>query len=292
MKPKLRSGYITFYREDNKKIKISYISILLLVIVMLMLIPILENTISSFIDYSNINTTIKVSDIKANIQKSNVKTEFVEKEEEIDEEENNTVIDDKKKYVALTFDDGPGKYTKELVDILVKNNIKASFFMIGENIQNYKSSVKYAYENGMEICNHTQGHKNLKTLSKDEINEEINDVDNMLESIIGQKSKYYRSPGGNQNETVLKTIDKPCILWNVDTRDWESRDTEKIVKKTIDEVDNGDIILMHEIYKTSIDAVQPIIDELKKQGYEFVTVTELYNKKGVPLENGKVYYGL
>ena len=256
-----------------------------------MLIPILENTISSFIDYSNINTTIQGSDIEINIQSSGVKAEFVENEEEKDEEENN-VVDDGQKYVALTFDDGPGRYTKELVDLLVKNNVKASFFMIGENIQNYKNSVKYAYDNGMEICNHTQSHKNLKNLSKEDVKNEINSVDDILQKIIGQKSKYYRSPGGNQNECVLSAIDKPCILWNVDTRDWESRDTEKIIKKTLNDVDDGDIILMHEIYKTTIDAVQPIIDELKKRGYNIVTVTELYNKKGIPLENGKVYYGL
>ena len=117
-------------------------------------------------------------------------------------------------------------------------------------------------------------------------------VDDMLEEITGQKPKYYRSPGGNQNDTVLSTIQKPCILWNVDTRDWESRDTEKIISKTLKEVDDGDIILMHEIYKTTLDAVEPIIIKLKEKGYNFVTVTELYKIKGIPLENGKIYYGM
>ena len=217
MKPNLRSGYITFYKKDNKKIKISYISILLIIIVMLMLIPILENTIFNLIDYSKIDNRIKISDIKVRIEASNVKSELYVEEEEI--EENIEPIDDGKKYVALTFDDGPGKYTKELVDLLVKNNVKASFFMVGQNIKNYKSSVKYAYDNGMEICNHSQNHKNLKNLSKEDIEYEINSVDDMLEEIIGERARYYRSPGGNQNENVLNTISKPCILWNVDTRD-------------------------------------------------------------------------
>ena len=123
MKPNLRSGYITFYKKDNKKIKISYISILLIIIVMLMLIPILENTIFNLIDYSKIDNRIKISDIKVRIEASNVKSELYVEEEEI--EENIEPIDDGKKYVALTFDDGPGKYTKELVDLLVKNNVKA-----------------------------------------------------------------------------------------------------------------------------------------------------------------------
>ena len=290
MKPNLRSGYITFYKKDNKKIKISYISILLIIIVMLMLIPILENTIFNLIDYSKIDNRIKISDIKVKIEASNVNPELYVEEEEI--EENIEPIDDGKKYVALTFDDGPGKYTKELVDLLVKNNVKASFFMVGQNIKNYKSSVKYAYDNGMEICNHSQNHKNLKNLSKEDIEYEINSVDDMLEEIIGERARYYRSPGGNQNENVLNTISKPCILWNVDTRDWESRDTQKIISKTLKEVDDGDIILMHEIYKTTLDAVEPIIIKLKEKGYNFVTVTELYKIKGVPLENGKIYYGM
>lgn len=290
MKPNLRSGYITFYKKDNKKIKISYISILLIIIAMLMLIPILENTIFNLIDYSKIDNRIKISDIKVRIEASNVKSELYVGEEEI--EENIEPIDDGKKYVALTFDDGPGKYTKELVDLLVKNNVKASFFMVGQNIKNYKSSVKYAYDNGMEICNHSQNHKNLKNLSKEDIEYEINSVDDMLEEIIGERARYYRSPGGNQNENVLNTISKPCILWNVDTRDWESRDTQKIISKTLKEVDDGDIILMHEIYKTTLDAVEPIIIKLKEKGYNFVTVTELYKIKGVPLENGKIYYGM
>lgn len=290
MKPNLRSGYITFYKKDNKKIKISYISILLIIIAMLMLIPILENTIFNLIDYSKIDNRIKISDIKVRIEASNVKSELYVEEEEI--EENIEPIDDGKKYVALTFDDGPGKYTKELVDLLVKNNVKASFFMVGQNIKNYKSSVKYAYDNGMEICNHSQNHKNLKNLSKEDIEYEINSVDDMLEEIIGERARYYRSPGGNQNEYVLNTISKPCILWNVDTRDWESRDTQKIISKTLKEVDDGDIILMHEIYKTTLDAVEPIIIKLKEKGYNFVTVTELYKIKGVPLENGKIYYGM
>lgn len=290
MKPNLRSGYITFYKKDNKKIKISYISILLIIIVMLMLIPILENTIFNLIDYSKIDNRIKISDIKVRIEASNVKSELYVEEEEI--EENIEPIDDGKKYVALTFDDGPGKYTKELVDLLVKNNVKASFFMVGQNIKNYKSSVKYAYDNGMEICNHSQNHKNLKNLSKEDIEYEINSVDDMLEEIIGERARYYRSPGGNQNENVLNTISKPCILWNVDTRDWESRDTQKIISKTLKEVDDGDIILMHEIYKTTLDAVEPIIIKLKEKGYNFVTVTELYKIKGVPLENCKIYYGM
>lgn len=290
MKPNLRSGYITFYKKDNKKIKISYISILLIIIVMLMLIPILENTIFNLIDYSKIDNRIKISDIKVRIEASNVKSELYVGEEEI--EENIEPIDDGKKYVALTFDDGPGKYTKELVDLLVKNNVKASFFMVGQNIKNYKSSVKYAYDNEMEICNHSQNHKNLKNLSKEDIEYEINSVDDMLEEITGERARYYRSPGGNQNENVLNTISKPCILWNVDTRDWESRDTQKIISKTLKEVDDGDIILMHEIYKTTLDAVEPIIIKLKEKGYNFVTVTELYKIKGVPLENGKIYYGM
>ena len=290
MKPNLRSGYIIFYRKDNKKIKISYISILLIIIAMLMLIPMLESTIFNILDYSKINNIIKLSDIDIKIEKSDIKPQLYIEEEEI--EEDIKPIDDGKKYVALTFDDGPGKYTKELVDLLLKNNVKASFFMVGQNIKNYKSYVKYAYDNGMEICNHSQNHKNLKNLSKDEILDEINSVDDMLEKITGQKPKYYRSPGGNQNDTVLSTIPKPCILWNVDTRDWESRDTQKIIDKTLKEVDDGDIILMHEIYKTTLDAVEPIIVKLKEKGYNFVTVTELYQIKGVPLENGKVYYGM
>ena len=290
MKPNLRYGYITFYKKYNKKIKISYISILLLIIAMFMLIPILENTIFNLIDYSKIDNRIKISDIKVKIEASNVKPELYVEEEEI--EENIEPIDDGKKYVALTFDDGPGKYTKELVDLLVKNNVKASFFMVGQNIKNYKSSVKYAYDNEMEICNHSQNHKNLKNLSKEDIEYEINSVDDMLEEIIGERARYYRSPGGNQNENVLNTISKPCILWNVDTRDWESRDTQKIISKTLKEVDDGDIILMHEIYKTTLDAVEPIIIKLKEKGYNFVTVTELYKIKGVPLENGKIYYGM
>lgn len=272
-----RNGYYLVNVKKEDKIKISSITVAIILVIM--------SIILYFMCKALVNELSNFKFIQNKIDKD-AKIEFnVEAPEKIQ------FVKENKKVISLTFDDGPGKYTKELVDFLVENDVSSTFFMIGQNIELYPNNVKYAYDNGMEIGNHTYDHKNLKKLDEEEIQEQINKVDEKLENIIGTKSRLYRPPGGNKNDLVLSTINKPCIIWNVDTIDWKVRDKDKIIDTVLEKVDDGDIILFHEIYPTTIEAIKVLVPKLKKMGYEMVTVSKLYELKGISLESGKVYYG-
>ena len=190
-------------------------------------------------------------------------------------------ISSKDKLVALTFDDGPGKFTAELLDYLAAHHVHATFFLIGRNAARYPALIKRMDAEGHAIGNHTQNHARLPRLSAAGVKKEIGDCNAVIRAAVGHDAVMLRAPGGNANATVkavAKDMGLPIAYWSVDTRDWQSRNTDKIVSAAFAArggIKDGSIVLMHDIYRTTVDAAKIIIPRLEAQGYRFVTVPEL-----------------
>ncbi len=200
-------------------------------------------------------------------------------------------LDGNRPMVALTFDDGPHpKYTLEIIDALKRNNARATFFVVGSRAERYKEVIGNIRENGNEIGNHTYDHKELTKLSGGDITGELGRTTGILEHITGEKPVLTRPTYGSVNEKVRKYAGSPLVLWSIDTLDWKTRDTDKIVHQTMRNVKDGDIILMHDIYKTSAEAAGKILEKLNARGFDIVTVSDLYKERGISLQNGKEYY--
>lgn len=197
--------------------------------------------------------------------------------------------DDGTKKIALTFDDGPGPYTDQILAALKKYNGKATFFMVGNSIKAYPEQVKHVYEAGCQIGNHTLSHKTLTKLNADGVRAQVNEVQDMVEKLTGHRPTLMRPPGGAVNKTVRQIVDMPFILWNVDTLDWKKRDADYVYNYVVKTVSKGDIILMHDIHKTSAEAAVRLIKSLTEQGYELVTISELFDAYGPQLKNGVSY---
>lgn len=195
------------------------------------------------------------------------------------------------KYIAFTFDDGPGQYTKKLVDALKKYDSKATFFTVGKSIEKYPNALKYAHANGMEIGNHSYSHKNLKKCSKKTIKKELNGNKNLVKKTIGVLPTLIRPPYGNYNKTVSKLAGVPLIYWSVDTLDWKHKKTKYVYKSIMRQSGGWDIVLLHDIHKTSVDGFIKALPILKKNNYELVTVSELYQIYGKKMKPGVMYYG-
>ena len=195
------------------------------------------------------------------------------------------------KYIAFTFDDGPGIYTKKLVNALKKNDAKATFFALGRSVEKHRDALKYAHANGMEIGTHTYAHKNLKKCSKNTIKSEIKKGKDAIKDTIGVYPTVLRPPYGNYNKTVSKNAELPMIYWSVDTLDWKHKKTKYVYKSILRQSKGWDIVLLHDIHKTSVEGFIKALPKLKKDNYELVTVSELYQIYGKKLKNGVMYYG-
>ena len=199
-------------------------------------------------------------------------------------------VDPNKKMVALTFDDGPSKHTKAIVDCLYKYDSAATFFVVGNRVNSYKSVVKHTYSRGCEIGNHSYSHPLLSGMTSKQITSQINKTDNRIKAITGQKTVLVRVPYGGFNSKVKKAVGKPMIQWSDDTLDWKTRSKKKTVDYVMKHVQDGDIILMHDIHEPTKKAALELIPKLKKKGYQIVTVSELAKYQGYKLKKGTVYY--
>lgn len=196
-----------------------------------------------------------------------------------------------RKVVAFTFDDGPNpNTTPTLLTELNKRGMNASFFMLGRNAEKYPEVVKMVDQNGFEIGSHTYQHRNLKRISNEEQGYEINQTKNIIHRIIGKNPTSIRPPYGNYNDVTLSYIDTPIILWNVDTLDWKYRDANATYQNSIDQIEDGSIVLFHDIYYASIDAAIRMADELYMRGYLLLSVKELARAKQVTLTPKTRYY--
>ncbi|MBQ4565197.1 MAG: polysaccharide deacetylase family protein [Oscillospiraceae bacterium] len=195
------------------------------------------------------------------------------------------------KLIALTFDDGPGYYTASLLDGLAERGVKATFFMLGECAENYPETVRRVFNEGHEIAQHTYSHPALTTKSNEQIRWQLDTTDQILDECIGMDLDYIlRPPYGDRNDRVLSVIGCPSIIWSVDSRDWESLNSYSVCNTIVNNSFDGAIVLVHDIHRTSVPGALMAVDELLDRGYEFVTVSELYRRRGQPLEDGKNYF--
>ena len=187
---------------------------------------------------------------------------------------NNKVLDINKKYVALTFDDGPSIYTKEIIDTLKKHEVNATFFILGNKVKPYQELLNESLNNGNILGNHSYNHKWLIKLNEDELNNQIIKTNEEIKLYTGFTPTLLRPTYGSVNNKV-KHLNMDIVLWTIDTMDWKYRNVSTIVSRATKKLKDCDIILMHDIYKTSALAVDKIITEIKKQGFELVTIPEL-----------------
>ena len=199
---------------------------------------------------------------------------------------------DSQKLIALTFDDGPTANTVSLLDGLRDLGVVATFF-VNRGADGNEDILARMVAEGHQIANHTYSHYvPLSELSAEAITEEITKVEDYIYAAMGGPYlELVRTPGGDYSNHLRETIQHPVIYWTVDTRDWESRDANAVYGHLMNDTVEGSIILMHDPYSSTVDAILRAIPVFREQGYEFVTVSELFRRKGIDLVNGvKVYY--
>lgn len=247
-------------------------------------------------DLDSINTDIKVDDKDNNItddkeNKDNEKSLNTDMtgEENSDNKPNNS-DEIKKKYVALTFDDGPSGFTKEIIDLLKKYEYNATFFVLGNKLNvDYTDILKESINNGNEIGIHGFSHKSFTRLKTEALEEEITKSKKYVYNLTKYMPNLVRPPYGNINNNIRNLNLGPYILWNNDTLDWKLRDAKKIYERLINSIEENNIILMHDTYLTTYKALELILPYLKENNYEVVTVSTLFSKNGKTLENNKSY---
>lgn len=195
-----------------------------------------------------------------------------------------------KKLIALTFDDGPSNNTKYFIKELQKRDALVTFFVVGNRVKKYEDVLKETYLMGNQIGSHTYSHKNLLYLNEEEITKEIEKTNEAIYNVIGTKPTIIRVPYGNINKKIRSISNMNHILWNVDTLDWKYKNSNRVYKEIIKHAEDGNIILLHDIFKTSVNGVLKAIDELKKQGYGFVTIDEMVYLKNIKLDKSKTYF--
>ena len=243
---------------------------------------------------------IPISEIKAYMNSSILEEKVVEEKEtpsgetkvpdvvDIPQENLEELRD--KKLIAITFDDGPDKKcTNEILDILKEEDIKATFFVLGSRAEYYPETIKRIVAEGHQIGSHTYSHKHLKKLSEEEIQYEINITNQIIADITGVTVSAIRTPYGEVNDVIKRNANLPIILWSVDPEDWREPEGEIVCEAIISHVKEGDIILLHDIYETTVEGTRLTIQRLKAEGYTFVTVETLIKAKYGEIVNNQVY---
>lgn len=191
---------------------------------------------------------------------------------------------------AITFDDGPRNTTTgRLLEGLSIREVPATFFLVGERIAGSEELIREMAAGGHQIGVHTYDHVKVAGLSRREFELQLSRTRAQLTEILGEGDYWLRPPYGIVDSTIERWADGPLILWSVDPEDWKDSDTDRIVAEVLDHVEDGDIILMHDIYDSSVDAALRIVDALRERGYCFVTVRQLLALRGEEPCAGKKY---
>jgi len=202
-------------------------------------------------------------------------------------------IDPSKPMAALTFDDGPSGHTGRILDLLEAYGCRATFCVIGNLAESRQETIKRASEMGCEVIGHSWDHRSLTKLSEQDIRTEILDTQNVLQSILGRApTPMYRPPYGAYNDTVKKVsaeLGYGILLWSVDPLDWKTRNAASVYSAIIGSIKDRSIVLSHDLYGTTADAMERVIPELVSQGYQLVTVSELLYYTGDTLDAGRIY---
>lgn len=221
-------------------------------------------------------------------RKTTATVETAESQDSLSTETSQEDVDPDQKMIALTFDDGPEPVnTPKLLKLLKKENVPATFFLVGQNVDKYPEVVRSIADYGQGIGNHTYNHQDLTTLNEEQTRDEIEATDQAVKKITGEKPKYFRPPYGALNSSAAAWINRPIIQWSVDSEDWQSKNQQLIIEKVISTAYDGSIILLHDIHEATIAAVPEIITTLKNEGYSFVSLDTLLDHP----ETNENYYG-
>lgn len=190
----------------------------------------------------------------------------------------------KRPRVALTFDDGPSGYTSQILRILRENGARASFCVIGNRVSEYSRTIETAIGQGCEIISHTYSHENLKKLDDADVQYQLQMANSLIEQVAGQQPRYLRPPYGAVDDRVMWIAQENGLMvvkWTIDTRDWEHRDADKTYEAIMRDVKDGSIVLCHDLYQPTAEAMERVIPDLIAMGYELVTVSELFGMEPV-----------
>lgn len=200
-------------------------------------------------------------------------------------------IDPTKPMVAVTYDDGPlEKTSMDIAKHYADNNSRLTFFWLGQRIEQSPDVVKSIYDMGHETANHSYDHSNFNNLNDEELEMQTKGVNDKIKEITGQERVLIRPPYGSADDNVKSKVKSPMIMWSVDTEDWSHRDEDKTYEAIEKYVFDGAIILMHDLYETSTNAGKRFLDKYKNE-YQFLTITELHQYKGIPLVDGNLHFG-
>ena len=192
--------------------------------------------------------------------------------------------------IALTFDDGPRRdTTTALLDGLAQRGVKATFFLVGEQVIGNEDVIQRMDREGHQIGIHTFDHVTLTGLNQADFDAQVGKTRRMLKNILGHNDFLLRPPYGLYDEGVQAKAECPIILWSIDPEDWGDKNVEREVEHIVANAKDGSIVLMHDIYPQSVEAALRVVDRLHQQGYLFVTVDQLFAARGVELQAGQVY---
>lgn len=198
---------------------------------------------------------------------------------------------DERKLIALTFDDGPRRATTTaLLDGLAQRGVPATFFLIGEQVPGNEDLLRRMDAEGHQIGIHSYTHVRLTDLNNADFSAEVDRTRTVLKNALGHNDFLLRPPYGMTDAGVKRRAGAPIILWSIDPEDWRDRNIEREVSFILSQAQDGDIILLHDIFPESVEAALRVVDALHEKGFYFLTVSDLFAAKGIPLERGKVYW--
>lgn len=217
----------------------------------------------------------------------------VPKAEAVEEETEPNQIDPDRPMIALTFDDGPkASVTNRILKSLEDNGGRATFFMVGSNVSANEDSVNQMVAQGCQVGNHTFGHRYITNLNVQKLEIQLGGTNQAVLDACGILPMVMRPPGGKTDEASLDALAKmgmPAVMWSIDTRDWQHRNAQTTIQTVLEQVKDGDIILMHDIYPATADAAEVLIPALTEQGFQLVTVGELADHRGGMIPGQKYY---
>ncbi len=194
-------------------------------------------------------------------------------------------------YVALTFDDGPTpRHTARLLDGLKERNVHATFFLVGYRLEGNEALVQRIKTEGHQIGNHSYQHAQLTTLTAAQALSDLSRCDLALCTLLGEGEYWVRPPYGSIDDQTLAGLDVPVICWSVDPLDWSDKDAQKVAAHIAQNAKDGDIILLHDCYASTVDAALQAVDGLLARGLQPVTVEQLLTLGGKEVQSGRVYY--
>ena len=200
---------------------------------------------------------------------------------------------DSSKLLAFTFDDGPGRYTGRLLDLLENTGARATFFMLGKQVEEFGAdTIPRMKELGCIIGSHSYDHTNLKAAGPEEAQRQFDRTDALIAQYNdGNGAQVIRFPYGEYTKELSAATGRPCIFWDVDSMDWDSQNVQAIKQAVNENIEGGDIVLMHDIYETTVEACEELIPELQAKGWQLVTIEELAAANGYELKPGVTYFG-